>query len=375
MKHTQLISLLICLVGFSFLAQAQQTRKIEFNETTHDFGEIEHSAPTETVFTFTNNSDKPVTLDNVRASCGCTTPKWTKDEVAPGATGEIQVKYNSHRQGKFTKAVTVMYDSDEKPIVLYIKGNVNPPAPKESDIYSMPQGAFSFDRIDVNLGSFNSDQDQSVEFLVKNTSDKPLTIQGTESKPGMIKEVKPSMYVLQPGDKGTVKVTIDGSYFDATETFSTEVKIKTDDTILPEKILKVSGRVNRVYSAEELAKMPNLQFERTTYVGGDVIEGEELKITYPFTNTGGSDLIVESVKGSCGCTVPAIADKVVKPGETSEITATFYSKGRPGKQVKSITVRSNDPDAGTIVLRLECEVQRDPFHQNSGATPVAQPRK
>ncbi|MEZ4688102.1 MAG: DUF1573 domain-containing protein [Bacteroidia bacterium] len=349
-------------------------RKIKFDKTTHDFGVVEHAAPTETVFTFTNNSAAPVKLENVRASCGCTTPNWTREEVAPGATGEIKVQYNSHRTGRFTKAVTVTYDSVEPPIVLYIKGEVQAMAPSDDDLYKAKSGNLGFDRTDVNIGAFNSDQEQAVEFLVKNTGPKVINFTGEFDAQGMVKDVKPSMYQLEPGAKGTVKVTLNGNYFDKTETFTTEVKVETDDELEPEKTLRISARVNRVYSAEELAKMPNIQFEKTQYEGGEVIEGEKLNATFAFTNTGGSDLIIESVKASCGCTATEPRDKIVKPGESSEILATFDSRGRPGKQVKSITVHTNDPDSGAIMLRLECEVVRDPFHQAGDAAPMAKPK-
>ena len=350
-------------------------RKIKFDKTTHDFGDVEHAAPTETVFTFTNNSESAVTLKNVRASCGCTTPNWTREEVAPGATGEIKVKYDSKRMGRFTKAVTVTYDSVERPIVLYIKGQINAAKPKDVDIYKEKIGNLSFDRIDVNLGSFNSDQDQTVEFLVKNNGTVPVKFSGKFEAEKMIKDVKPTIYELAPGAKGTVKVMIDGSYFDKTETFTTEVMVDTDDPTGGAKTLRISARVNRVYSAEELAAMPDVQFAKTVYAGGEVIEGEKLNASFTFTNTGGSDLVIESVKASCGCTATEPKDKIVKPGQSSEILATFDSRGRPGKQNKSITVRTNDPDSGTVLLRLECEVVRDPFHQAGGVAPMAKPRR
>ncbi|MEL7342697.1 MAG: DUF1573 domain-containing protein, partial [Bacteroidota bacterium] len=100
-------------------ARAQQDTKIKFEKTTHNFGTLEKGAKCEYTFQFTNVSENPIKLGRVKASCGCTTPSYTKDEVAPGATGTINVKYNSQRVGPFNKTVTVTYDSVERPIVLY----------------------------------------------------------------------------------------------------------------------------------------------------------------------------------------------------------------------------------------------------------------
>ena len=75
---------------------------------------------------------KPVTLDNVQASCGCTTPQWSKEAIAPKKKGFINVTYNpAGRPGSFTKSITVKYhDASEetKTIVLNIKGEVIPKA-------------------------------------------------------------------------------------------------------------------------------------------------------------------------------------------------------------------------------------------------------
>ena len=108
---------------------AQDNQNIEFVERVHDFGQIqENGGKVTTTFEFTNVSKKPITLDNVQASCGCTTPEWTKAAVAPKKKGFINVTYNpANRPGSFTKSITVKYhDTTEetKTIVLNIKGEV-----------------------------------------------------------------------------------------------------------------------------------------------------------------------------------------------------------------------------------------------------------
>jgi hypothetical protein len=92
------------------------------------------------------------------------------------------------------------------------------------------------------------------------------------------------------------------------------------------------------------------------------LQGEKVQYAFTFINQGKGELQLESVKASCGCTATAPKDKVLAPGQRSEIVATFDSRGRRGVQNKSITVRSNDPDEPTVVLRLKVEVEEDPFH-------------
>ena len=103
----------------------QNGPKIEFTNTTHDYGEIKKGGDGNCEFTFTNTGNEPLILSNVRASCGCTTPSWTKAPVMPGKTGVIKVRYNTNNIGGFSKRVTVNSNSVTTPTVtLTIKGTV-----------------------------------------------------------------------------------------------------------------------------------------------------------------------------------------------------------------------------------------------------------
>lgn len=106
--------------------------EIEFSERVHDFGQIrEEDGKVTNVFEFTNKGNVPFTLTNVRASCGCTTPEWPKEPIAPGKSSFVKVTYNpSGRPGNFNKSVTITYtvagDSQSKQQVINIKGEVIP---------------------------------------------------------------------------------------------------------------------------------------------------------------------------------------------------------------------------------------------------------
>jgi Protein of unknown function (DUF1573) len=93
-------------------------------ETEFDFGKIPQGKPVIHVFTVTNTGTTPYKLDNVQASCGCTTPVWEKELViAPGKSADITVGYNAAAEGPFTKPVTITYNGAQTK-VLNIKGEV-----------------------------------------------------------------------------------------------------------------------------------------------------------------------------------------------------------------------------------------------------------
>lgn len=126
-KFVFLFSLILFASAGLVIAQ-EQNSKIVFEKTTHDFGTLKEGDPAVYTFKFTNKSDKEISLVNVKASCGCTTPSYTREVVKPGATGEIQVSYATQgRPGPINKSVTVTYDTTEQPVYLFIRGDVQRP--------------------------------------------------------------------------------------------------------------------------------------------------------------------------------------------------------------------------------------------------------
>ncbi len=99
------------------------TDLIKFREMEHDFSKIPQGKPVFYFFEFENTSKETIKLDNVQANCGCTTPEWSHEPVAPGATGKIRVGYNAAAEGNFEKYITVTYNGNETKQIK-IKGTV-----------------------------------------------------------------------------------------------------------------------------------------------------------------------------------------------------------------------------------------------------------
>lgn len=125
--------LLVCLV-FSLAAMAQKP-VISFDVKEHDFGKINEKDGSVTyVFNFTNKGNAPLVVSKVQASCGCTTPTWTKEPIEEGKKGAITVTYNTaNRPGMFTKTITVYSNDALEQTVLIIKGEVIP-IPKQPEV-------------------------------------------------------------------------------------------------------------------------------------------------------------------------------------------------------------------------------------------------
>lgn len=110
-------------------AQTLHPEFVQFKEIEFDFGNIKQNVPTSHTFTFKNVGDRDITLTNVQASCGCTTPNWKGGAYKPGETGEINATYNAASEGGFNKVITVT--TSEGVVILTIRGNVLNPAAYE----------------------------------------------------------------------------------------------------------------------------------------------------------------------------------------------------------------------------------------------------
>lgn len=120
---------------------------IQFEESEHNFGKIKEGEKVVHNFKFKNTGKEPLIINSAKGSCGCTVPEWPKEPVAPGASGEIKVEFNSKgKSGQQSKSVTIMANTDPNPTHLTIKGEVTPDpnAPKDAAaqpaINVQPQG-------------------------------------------------------------------------------------------------------------------------------------------------------------------------------------------------------------------------------------------
>ena len=99
--------------------------EIALDKDIHDYGTVVQNGDGLSHFTITNTGNEPLILSNVKSSCGCTVPKWTKEPIMPGGTTVIDVKYATNRIGPINKSVTISSNAVNTPTkVIRIKGKV-----------------------------------------------------------------------------------------------------------------------------------------------------------------------------------------------------------------------------------------------------------
>jgi len=327
---------------------AQQAKQLAFREDTFDFGTInEEKGPVTHEFVFTNHSTRPIKILKVQASCGCTTPGWSKDVVLPGKDGFIQASYNPQgRPGFFTKSLTVTTDLEANPIILQIKGHVtNEGKPAPTD-YPVANGSLKLKISSFNMGRvFLKDEYVVREFPVMNAGSTPLAITGKFLHPAYIQvDVQPRS--LPPGEKGIIKISYNGALKKQYGFQSDNVEIETDDKVNPLKSFSVYATLEDFFpeiTAADLAKAPQLTLQSYTLDFGNIRKNTESEMEIQLSNTGKKELQLRSIQPNCTCITVAASKNTLKPGESSKLKISFNPLDRSGTQNKAVTIYTNDP--------------------------------
>jgi hypothetical protein len=351
----KLISLSACL-AFTILAFSQQSKpQLNFEEKIHDFGEVKEDGGVVTnEFKFTNSGGQALVIHNVRTSCGCTTPEWTRTPVQPGKEGLIKVTFDPrNRPGNFNKSITITSNGVEANIVLRIMGKVLPREKTIEDIYPREMGGIRLKSSHLSFTRIAPNATKTEQLEVINPSDQPITA-SFERVPEHI-QIKMVPPTLKPGEKGTIVATYDAPLKKDWGFVVDQIFMNINGKSDYQNRLSVSATIEEDYStwtAQQMATAPDILIEEKVFDFGEIKQNIKVEHAFEVVNKGKSNLILRKIKASCGCTAIEPGEMVIKPGESTKIVAVYNSRGMNGRQNKSVTVYSNDPKKSTLLLRL-----------------------
>lgn len=343
----------------------QQMEALSFDDKLFDFGEIEESAgPVIHEFRFTNQGEDSVRIDHVQASCGCTTPSWSEEAVAPGQTGFVQARYDPHnRPGVFNKFLTVQFADRNEPVKLYIRGTVRPATGSPAEELTNKLGAIRTRYRTLNMGKvYTLDTPTVKSFDVYNDSDSAITFQPDVQKPPHV-AVQFVPVTLQPGQLGKIRVIYDAKKKGSLGFSSDNITFFTDE---PEgrqrKELNLYATIEEYFAPmteKEIKLAPHLTINEPVYDFDRMKPDKRITTKFKIINSGQSPLGIRQVSGNCACIHGTVKKDKLKPGEETEVEVTFDSTGRVGNQQKSVTIYSNDPLAPAQRLTVRGYVESD----------------
>lgn len=358
------ILLTVFALVMAFFGFAQP--KIQFDQTTYDFGQIrEENGKVTARFNFTNVGTEDLVLKSVRPGCGCTAANYTKTAIAPGQRGYIDATYNpANRPGSFNKNIKVTTNEPEMnvekptPHMIFIKGNVTP-KPKsafEREGYTLGNGMVRFKTNTTKIEALNTQQHLDT-FHVKNFGTKPVEIKLNSN--GFVTEQYRSFGPeIKGGEEGIIVLKYDASKRNEFGAVKDAVSFTTNDSIEPKKELYYQVNITEDFSklsAGKLKKAPIVNLSKTFIDFGKVKQNTAANETITLKNDGKSDLIIRKFEANSSNIKIDCPKMVLKKGESVEVKITYNSKRNKGKQTNSITLITNDPNNSQITITTKSE--------------------
>lgn len=339
--------LLCCLTATVRPASARQQpdQPLKFDKTAHNFGQISISeGPNSCTFTFTNTGDKPVVINNVLTSCGCTEPVWPKAPVMPGKSGTIQVTYlNDQGPYPFDKSITVYTSASPKPIILRISGVAYEKNKTLKDLYPVRLGPLGIRSDAVKIGQIEQGESKSQTATVANLSGKEVKLSFTGISEGLSVQADPA--VIPAGGTAQITLTVNTAVREHWgNTIYTAYPVcngtKADTPVQAHcMIIEAASKL----SAQEKNDGPMVVATGSSVNLGRVPAGRPLAAEFKLRNTGARDLVIHTADVS-DSRLEVVYPKRIPAGEDFQVSArTAGLPGLKGEQILTITLVTNSP--------------------------------
>lgn len=344
----------------SLVASAQ----VKWLEETHNFGAFsETDGKVSCRMKFVNNTDKPVIVNQVHVTCGCTTLDFDKKPVAPGDTGYISVSYDpSGRPGRFEKKIYVDMNTTPSRYTLYIKGSVIGSPSTINERYPVEAGPLRLRTASAPFGEVTKGFSKSYFFEVYNVSTDSVSPQWRNLPPYI--SVGTSRPVVYPGENQSYtfmlasdKVPDYGLTIDSM-TIVPRPSTHPDETYTVPLMVMVNEDFSHLTPGQMMnAPVIELSESRVNFgtVNRDVPEAER---SVEIRNAGNDQLVIRRIySADGGITATASATKI-KHGKTALLTVTVKPAEIKGNVINArVVVISNDPNEPVSTIRIVGEIK------------------
>lgn len=344
----------------ALLALPASAQKITTQHEVVDCGQVVFRKPVTAEFVLKNDGHKPLVINNVLKSCGCTEVDYPKTGIAAGESFVIKAVYDAKQMGTFTKQVCLYTNADEEPFILSMRGKV---------VGSVVDFAGSYDEM---LGAIKSDA-QEVEFDDVNRGDRPVQRIHIFNPTDEVMEpvvmhlpdylhafVSPSK--VAPRHSAEISFVLDSKKLRDLGLNQTSVYLgeRPGDKIAPEKEIVVSavllpGFENMTPAKKALA--PKMEMSTTDLNLGSFNGKKKLKGEILITNKGKSELDIRSMQMfTMGLQVNLKKSKI-QPGETVKMKVTAVAADLKKSRVRHprILMITNDPDHAKVVVKINVQ--------------------
>ena len=340
------------LAAFATLAQTRSSGTkttvdgiIELDKTVHDFGDIMVSdGPQKCSFKITNISDKPIAINTVSPSCGCTDVKWTREPLKPGKSGTIDATFdNDQGPHPFDKTLTVYVSGLKKPVILRLRGTAHDRKQPLSELYPKKWGALGMKDTEIKLGNMEQDNQRSDAVNVANLGGTPLKVEFDNVTPGLKIEVSPNPIPANSTAKMTYTVTADRSSWGKSWYYAEPV---VDGKHYKGAQIGIWAFIKENFagmSQAERNKAAQPVFEASTYNFGKIKAGTPVEAVFRFTNSGKAPFVVHKADADSPAAVPGSVDPTPAGGKGTFKVPVDTKRLPKGENLIIVTLTTNSP--------------------------------
>ena len=352
-------AILLLVLCAPLLSMGQRAGALIFQEPNWDFGNIaEKDGPVEHEFVFINNSGSTLRIADVTATCGCTTPSWSREPIPAGGSGTIRARFDPKgRPGFFSKMITLTTDPPTGNTMVQIRGNVSSDTGGEALRLDHVQGHLSARSATLQMGKvFNNQPAVSRAFKIRNQGTEPLRISKAVLPPYIQTTYPP---VLKPGETADLVVRYDARSRKSYGYAADQITLVTSDSEQPEKHFIVAATLEEYFEPLKPGQagiIPVLALAPSDLKLGSIGAQSAPERTVTLTNNGRSDLLIRAAVPNCTCLAVENLPTRIPAGRSATVILRFTPNGRTGRQNKAVLIYSNDPISPVQRVTLSAQV-------------------
>lgn len=341
---------LLTLLPFNVYAQQLSVK----NEVI-DCGNVIYEQPVTAKFEMQNMSSNPISIKDVKTSCGCTTVEYPKGQIAPGESFVVNATYDSRQMGHFFKDIALYSDASQQPFYLQIRGVVVEEIIDFAGQYPYTIADLNVDRNDVEFDDVNRGDRPVQKINIRNASSKSVSPVVMHLPSYMQAQVSPT--TLQPGRQGTISLILDSKKvrdYGLTQT-SVFLGMYPGDKVHPDKEISVSTVLLPAFT-----EMTEMQMQYAPKLG---LSAEELNIAFNgkakktetiiIENLGRSELDISSLQMFTSGMKVKLNKTKLQSGEQAKLKITVDAKEiKKARSKPRVLMITNDPKRAKVIINV-----------------------
>ena len=340
-------------------ALGMSAQEISTENKVLDCGQVVFQQPVTMLFELKNSGDKPLIIDNVHTSCGCTTTAFPRTPIAAGEAFTISATYDSKTMGHFSKQIGIYSNASNEPFMLSLRGMVVEEVEDFGGQYPYALGDLLVDHNNIEFDDVNRGDRPYQQIHVKNASSitaQPVIMHLPDY---LSAEVSPSK--IAPGHSGVITISLDSRSlrdFGLTQTsvflgafpgdrVSHNKELPVSAVLLPAFInMTDTGRVLSPKLSLSAESLDLGRFEGKTKKRGEI----------DITNKGRTPLTISSLQMFTTGLEVSLNKTEIAPGETAKLKVTAKAKELKAARSKPrVLMITNDPDRVKVVIEIKVE--------------------